>query len=94
MWVWVFGLEMTTKTEESHHSMSREHSIQPVTRPSGAGQEVGVPVLPCQGSYDLIDVTLRDTGNTLNITSNPLLSKNRDGLSDITATARSALTAV
>lgn len=93
MWEWVFGLEMTTKTEESHHSMSGEHSIQPVTRPSGAGQEVGVPVMPRQGCYVLIDVTLRDTGNTLNITSNPL-SKNRDGLSGISATVHPALPAV
>lgn len=87
------GLDMTAKTEESHHSMSREH-VQPVTRPSGVGQEVGVPVTPCQGSYDLIDVMLRDAGNALNITSNPLLSKNRDGLSEISAAVRSALTAV
>lgn len=63
------GLEMTAKTEESHHSMSSEPSIQPVTRPSRVEQEVGVPVMPRQGSCDVMDVTLRDAGNNLNITS-------------------------
>lgn len=59
---------MTAKTEESYHSTSRERSIQTVTLPSGLRQEVGVPVTPCRGgSYDLMDVTLRDAGNTLNI---------------------------
>ena len=63
------GLKMTAKTEESHHSTSREHSIQPLTRPSGVGQEVGCQLDPVKGSYDLMDVVLRDAGNTLNIAS-------------------------
>lgn len=35
------GLEMTAKTEESHHSMPRELTIQPLTWPSGAKPREG-----------------------------------------------------
>ena len=67
------GLEMTAKTEESHHSTSRERSIQPVTRASGVGQEGG-QLRPVRGSYDLMDMALRDEGNTLNIASRTVSS--------------------
>lgn len=39
------GLEMTAKTEESHHSTSRECSFHPVTQASGVGQQGGVYAL-------------------------------------------------
>ena len=83
---------MTAKTEESHHSTSRERSIQPVTQPSGVGHEEGGHLRPVRGSYDLMDMALRDAGNTLNIAS-CMHCHPREGLTDISAAGRTTLIA-